>query len=224
MAIKDWSINERPREKLLNKGAAALSDAELLAILLRTGTKGLDAVALARGLIQDLGSLRGVLTANLSELQQHKGLGLSAYTQFAAVREIGKRLLAEEMQRLPQVSDSAALSEYLRWAIGWEKVEVMLALLLDKQQGIVAIEELSRGTVAEHTVYIREVAKLAIEKHAAALIIAHNHPAGGLQASDEDRIFTVKLKAALKLFDITLLDHFIVTATKTVSFAQQGWI
>lgn len=224
MAIKDWSENERPREKLLHKGAAALSDAELLAILLRTGTKGLDAVALARSLIKDLGSLRGVFTANLCELQQHKGLGLAAYTQFAAVREIGKRLLSEEMQHLPVVSDSAALGEYLRLAIGWEKVEIMLALLLDKQQGIVSVEELSRGTVTEHTVYIREVAKKAIDKHAAALIIAHNHPAGGLQASDDDRIFTVKLKATLKLFDITLLDHFIVTAEKTVSFAEQGWL
>ena len=224
MAIKDWSENERPREKLLHKGAAALSDAELLAILLRTGTKGLDAVALARSLIKDLGSLRGVFTANLCELQQHKGLGLAAYTQFAAVREIGKRLLSEEMQHLPVVSDSAALGEYLRLAIGWEKVEIMLALLLDKQQGIVSVEELSRGTVTEHTVYIREVAKKAIDKHAAALIIAHNHPAGGLQASDDDRIFTVNLTAALKLFDITLLDHFIVTAEKTVSFAEQGWL
>ena len=224
MAIKDWSENERPREKLLTKGAVALSDAELLAILLRTGTKGLDAVALARRLIQDLGSLRGVFSVSLSQLQQHKGLGVSAYTQFAAVREIGKRLLCEEMQHLPSVQDSAALGEYLRLAIGQERIEIMLALLLDNQQRIVSIEELSRGTVAEHTVYIREVAKLAIDKHAAALIIAHNHPTGSLQASDEDRIFTVRLNAALKLFDIQLLDHLIVTATKTLSFAEQGWL
>lgn len=224
MGIKDWNKDERPREKLLDKGVSSLSDAELLAILLRKGTHGLDAVALARSLLKDFGSLRGVLSASLPQLQNHKGLGISAYTQFAVVREVGKRILAEEMQNLPQIGDSKALGEYLRLSIGSECVEVMLAILLDRQQRIISIEELSRGSLSEHTVYIREVAKIALAKHAAAMIIAHNHPAGSLTASNEDRIFTVRLKAALKLFDITLLDHFIVNPNLAVSFAEQCWL
>ncbi|MDO5686034.1 MAG: DNA repair protein RadC [Neisseria sp.] len=223
-SIKNWAEDDRPREKLLHKGAAVLSDAELLAILLRSGTRGMNAVELARQLLRDFGSLRAVFTATLPELQRHKGLGLAAYTQFATVREIGKRLLAEEMTQLPSISDPQAVAEYLRLAIGFETVEVMLALFLDRQNRIVAAEELGRGTLTENTVYIREIAKKALAHHASALIIAHNHPAGSASASDADRMFTVRLRAALNLLDINLLDHVIVTAQETVSFAAQGWL
>ncbi len=224
MAIKDWAEDDRPREKLLHKGAAALSDAELLAILLRTGIRGMSAVDLARHLLREFGSLRALLSAPLPELKQHKGMGLAAYTQFATVREIGKRLLAEEMAQLPSLTDPQAVAEYLRLHIGFEPVEVMVALFLDRQHRVLAVEELARGTLSENTVYTREVAKKALAHHAAALIIAHNHPAGSTAASDADRQFTTRLKAALGLLDIVLLDHFIVTPQQTVSFAAQGWL
>ena len=222
MSIKDWSENERPREKLLHQGVNALSDAELLAILLRTGTSGMDAVAMARHLLKSFGSLRQLLSADLDTIKQHKGLGVAAYTQFAAVRELGKRLLKEELQQNPQVSDSESFGEYLRLSIGIESVEVMLAIFLNQQNQIIKIEELSRGTVSEHTVYIREVLKKALQYNASSIIIAHNHPSGSTFASEEDRIFTIRLKAALKLIEIQLLDHFIVTANESISFAQHN--
>lgn len=222
MSIKHWPEGERPREKLLERGAAALSDAELLAILLRVGTRGMSAVDLARHLLREFGSLGRLLSAPAQELSKHKGMGPASYTQFAVVREVGRRVLGEELQQAPVFGSPQAVADYLRLQLGQERVEVTLALLLNRQNQLINPVELARGTVAENTVYVREVVKLALENHASSIIIAHNHPGGSAEPSDEDIAFTHRLKAALDLVDVALLDHFVVTATQAVSFVQRG--
>ncbi|ULJ69051.1 DNA repair protein RadC [Wielerella bovis] len=224
MSIKDWATGERPREKLLQRGANALSDAELLAILLRVGTQGMSAVDLARSLLDNYGGLGGVMHASADELSQHKGMGLAAYAQFATVLEIGRRVLSEELRQQPVFNNPQVAGDFLRLRIGRERVEVSMALFLDTQNRLIACEELSRGTVAENIAYPREVARLALQHHAAAVLFAHNHPSGSLKPSPEDFAFTQRLQAALALLDIVLLDHVIVTATATVSFVEQGWL
>lgn len=222
MTIKNWPEGERPREKLLDKGASALSDAELLAILLRTGTQGMSAVHLARELLRSFGSLSALFAARLAELQKHKGMGLAAFAQFATVRELGKRLLAEEVLHRPTLNQPQAVREYLRLYIGFESVEIMMAIFLNRQNQVIKIEEMSRGTVAENTVYIRELAKCSLDCFASGVIIAHNHPSGTIEASNEDYVYTQRLQAALNLLDIDLIDHVIVTAQHTLSFREQG--
>ncbi len=224
MSIKHWPEGERPREKLLERGASALSDAELLAVLLRVGTQGMSAVDLSRSLLTSFGSLSAVMRASAKELGQHKGMGLAAYAQFATVLEIGRRVLSEELQQQPLLNSPQAVADYLRIRIGHEKVEVALALFLDTQNRLIICEEMARGTLSENTVYIREIAKAALQHHAAAVILAHNHPSGSLKPSEADFDFTARLQAALSLLDVRLLDHFIVTAHAAVSFAQQGWL
>jgi len=224
MGIKHWPENERPREKLLHRGAGALSDAELLAILLRVGTQGISAVDLARYLLQEFGSLNRLLSAPAAELTMHKGMGEAAYCQFAVVREIGRRLLAEEMRDTPAFNSPDAVANYLVLQLAHEPVEVSMAMLLSSSHKLIAFQELSRGTVAENTVYIREVAKLALRYHAASLIIAHNHPGGSTEPSAADLAFTRRLQQALALLDVRLLDHFIVAGNRAVSFAANGWM
>lgn len=189
MSIKHWPEGERPREKLLERGAAALSDAELLAILLRVGTQGMSAVDLARSLLQDFGGLGALMTAPQAELCRHKGMGRAAYAQFAAVLEIGRRVLGEEMRQLPLVDSPQKAAEFLRLRIGRERVEVGTALFLDAQNRLLACEEMGRGSVAEHTVYLGSLARRALHHHAAAVIFAHNHPGGSLNASAADLAF-----------------------------------
>lgn len=223
MSIKDWHVTERPREKLLEHGVSALSDAELLAILLRVGTQGKSAVDLARQLLSAHHGLRGVMTATPQALNQHKGMGLAAYAQFATVLEIGRRVLHEELRQLPLLDTPQAAGDYLRLRIGHEKVEVCMALFLNAQNQLLACEELSRGTLTQSTVYPREVAKWALHHHASAVVFAHNHPSGHLMPSSEDIMLTQRLHTALQLLDIILLDHVLVTATGTASFVQKGW-
>ena len=222
MSIKEWPEGERPREKLLARGAAALSDAELLAILLRVGTRGMSAVDLARYLLQQFGSLGKLMSAEARALSAHKGMGLASFTQFAVVKEIGRRILSEELQQNMTLSNPQAAGDYLRLNLGHEKVEVSLALLLDRQNQLIAVRELSRGTVAENTVYIREIVKLALDEYADSLIIAHNHPGGHARPSEADIQFTKRLAQALNLVDISLLDHFVVTAGEAYSMRQAG--
>lgn len=224
MSIKHWPEGERPREKLLARGASALSEAELLAILLRTGTQGMSAVELARSLLQTYGGLGGVMRASAADLTRHKGMGEAAYTQFAAVLEIGRRVLGEELRQQPLFASPQALADYLRLRIGGEAVEIGLLLFLDGANRLIAEHEAARGTVNESTVYIREVAALALRHHAAAVVFAHNHPAGSTAPSAADRQFTRRLAAALDLLDIRLLDHFIVTRQEAVSFRVEGWL
>lgn len=222
MSIKDWPAGERPREKLLAHGAAALSDAELLAVLLRTGVQGMSAVDLARYLLSETGSLGRLMSAGERELCRYRGMGQAAYTQFAVVREIGRRILAEELSRQTVFDCPQAVADFLRLQLGHERVEVSLVLLLNSRNQLLEQAELSRGTVAENTVYIREVVKLALDKHAAALIFAHNHPGGSCAPSEADLAFTRRLRQALDLVDVRLLDHFIVTAGGTFSLAEAG--
>ncbi|MGB4882574.1 MAG: DNA repair protein RadC [Neisseria sp.] len=222
MSIKDWPEGERPREKLQALGVAALSDAELLAILLRVGTRGMSAVDLARYLITEFGSLSQLMSANERELMKHKGMGLASYTQFAVVKEIGQRILVAELCEQTVFNAPDQVKQFLRLQLGSEKVEVTLALLLNRQNQLLCIRELARGTLAENTVYIREVVKLALDEHASALIIAHNHPGGSPMPSDADIAFTRKLAQALDLVDVLLLDHFIVTASQAIGFTELG--
>ena len=222
MSIKEWPEGERPREKLLERGAAALSDAELLAILLRVGTRGMSAVDLARYLLNEFGSLGRLMNAPERELVRHKGMGQASFTQFAVVREIGRRVLTEELQEGALFDSPKAAADFLRLHLGHERVEVSLVLLLNRQNRLINCVELSRGTVAENTVYVREVVKLALDHYADSLIVAHNHPGGAAEPSPSDIEWTGRLKQALELVDVRLLDHFIVTARQAVSLAEQG--
>lgn len=222
MSIKQWPEGERPREKLLERGAAALSDAELLAVLLRVGTRGMSAVDLARYLLNEFGSLGNLLSAEAKVLSRYKGMGLAGYTQFAVVREMGRRVLSEELRQQPVFTSPENVLDFLRLQLGLEKVEVSMVLLLNQQNQLIAERELSRGTVSENTVYVREVVKLALDQHAASIILAHNHPGGSPEPSPEDVAFTKRLRQALELVDVRLLDHFIVTAQRAVSFADRG--
>jgi len=222
MSIKHWPEGERPREKLSALGAAALSDAELLAILLRTGIKGMSAVDLARYLLNEFGSLGRLMNAPERELVRHKGMGQASFTQFAVVREIGRRVLAEELQEGALFDSPKTAADFLRLHLGHERVEVSLVLLLNRQNRLINCVELSRGTVAENTVYVREVVKLALDHYADSLIVAHNHPGGAAEPSPSDIEWTGRLKQALELVDVRLLDHFIVTARQAVSLAEQG--
>ncbi|OSI10699.1 RadC family protein [Neisseria zoodegmatis] len=222
MSIKQWPEGERPREKLLERGAGALSDAELLAVLLRVGTRGMSAVDLARHLLNEFGSLGRLMSAEMKELSAHKGMGLASYTQFAVVREIGRRILGEELRETAVLNNPREVADFLRLHLAHQRVEVSLALLLNRQNQLIAMHELARGTVAENTVYIREIVKLALDEYASSIIIAHNHPGGSPEPSDADITFTHKLAQALDLVDITLLDHFIVTARQVTSLQERG--
>lgn len=224
MSIKHWTIAERPREKLLERGSSALSDAELLAILLRVGTQGMSAVDMARSLLSQFNGLSGVMNAPFTELSQHRGMGLASFAQFSAVMEIGRRVLSEELRQLPVLDSPRTVADFLRLHIGYEPVEVSFALFLNAQNHLIMYQEISRGTVSENTVYVREVVKQALQYHATGVIFAHNHPSGHPEASPADHLFTKRLQAGLALMDIVLLDHFIVTTQETVSFTEQGWL
>ena len=218
MSIKHWPEGERPREKLLERGAGALSDAELLAILLRVGTRGMSAVDLARYLLNGFGSLGKLMNADI------KCMGTASFTQFAVVKEIGRRILSEELRENIIFSNPQTVADYLRLNLGHERVEVSYALLLNRQNQLIAMRELSRGTVAENTVYIREIVKLALDEYADSLIIAHNHPGGSARPSEADIGFTKRLAQALDLVDVSLLDHFIVTAKEVCSLRETGYM
>lgn len=224
MSIKQWPEGERPREKLLAHGAGALSDAELLAILLRVGTRGMSAVDLARYLLNEFGSLGKLMSTDAKTLSAYKGMGLASFTQFAVVKEIGRRILGEDLQENITLSSPKTVADYLRLHLGHEKIEISTALLLNRQNRLIAMRELSRGTVAENTVYIREIVKLALDEYADSLIIAHNHPGGSATPSQSDIAFTGRLKQALALVDVSLLDHFIVTAKEVCSMREQGYM
>ena len=219
MSIKHWPKHDRPREKLLKQGASALSDTELLAILLRTGTRGKSAVDLARELIAKTGSLRALLEADCQQICQYHGMGVASYTQFAVIREISRRMLAEEIHCRPVFTQPETVADFLRLLIGHEKVEVCVALLLNQRNELMHTIELARGTINEARVYTREVAAAALSHHAVSIILAHNHPGQSTMPSSGDIQLTRQIKAALNLLDIRLLDHFIVTAEKTTSMA-----
>jgi DNA repair protein RadC len=222
MAITDWPALERPREKLLQLGPASLSDAELLAIFLRTGVRGKSAVDLARELLVRCGSLGALFAAGRAELLDLPGLGDAKYSQLQAVLEMARRALAETLRAGDALGSPAAVRDFLRLTLGRREQEVFLAVLLDAQNRVLACEELFRGTLTQTSVYPREVVRCALKHNAAAVIFAHNHPSGVAEPSHADQVLTQSLKQALALVDIKALDHFIVAGSSALSFAESG--
>ncbi|MEZ9198967.1 DNA repair protein RadC [Shewanella sp. 10N.286.54.B9] len=224
MGIKDWPQGEGPREKLLLNGAAQLSDAELLAVLLRVGLKGLSAVELARMMITEFGGLRSLLTASQTQVCRLDGIGPVKFAQLQAAVEIGKRISQENLKRGKILSDPDLTRDYLMRQLGDRAYEVFAILLLDSQHRVIQFVELFRGTINSASVYPRDVVSLVLEKKAAAVIVCHNHPSGIAEPSTADRRITERLKQALQTIDVSLLDHMVVGDREIVSFAERGWI
>jgi DNA repair protein RadC len=224
MAITDWPEGERPREKLLQRGPSALSDAELLAIFLRVGMRGKSAVDLARDLMARFGSLTRLFSAGLDECLAVPGLGSAKYAQLQAVLEMARRALAEEMRTGDALGSPRAVREFLRLRLAGLPHEVFMAVFLDAQNRVLAEEELFRGTLTQTSVFPREVVKRALAHNAGGVIFAHNHPSGVAEPSQADRWLTEQLKTALNLVDVKVLDHFIVAAGQGCSFAERGWL
>ena len=222
MAITDWPAAERPREKLIEHGAEALSDAELLAIFLRVGVVGKSAVDLARDLLIKFGSLNGVFAATEYQLSQVHGIGASKYVQLQAIFEMSRRALSEQLQSRDVLNSPQAVRDYLVLKLGNLTKEVFLILFLDTQNRLVASEEMFSGSLKETSVYPREVIKRALHHNAASVIFAHNHPTGIAQQSSADELLTKQLKQALDLVDVRVMDHFIVAGNQTLSFSQKG--
>jgi len=221
MAITDWAVEDRPREKLLAKGAQALTDAELLAIFLRTGIKGKTAVDLARDLLADTGGLANLLSADETRFCQSKGLGQAKYVQMQAVVEMSRRYLEEKMQRGEAMNNVADVKNYLKSRLQQYPFEVFSCLFLDNKHRVIAYEELFRGTIDSASVHPREVVRRVLAQNAAAIVLAHNHPSGIAEPSQSDKLITQKLKQALELIDVRVLDHFIV-GDDVISFAERG--
>jgi len=226
MAIRDWPAAERPRERLALQGAAALSDAELLAIFLRVGVRGKSAVDLARELLASFdGDLAALGAASTKELARLPGIGPAKAAQLAASLELARRALAGPLKLKDALASPQAVRDWLRLSLGNLQHEVFIALWLDAQNRLIASEELFRGTLTQTSVYPREVVKRALVHNAGAVILAHNHPSGLAEPSRADEVLTSSLKQALALIDVKVLDHFIVTGGATpLSFAERGLI
>ena len=221
MAITDWPIDERPREKLMSQGAQTLSDAELLAIFLRVGVKGKTAVDLARELLQNFGSLRQLFDADAQKFCATHVMGESKYVQLQAVLEMSRRYLAEKLKRGDPLTDPDAVRHYLTSKLRDYRFEVFACLFLDNRHRVIQYEELFRGTIDGASVHPREVVRRALYHNAAAIIFAHNHPSGVAEPSQADERITQKLKEALQLIDVRVLDHFVI-GDHIVSFAERG--
>ena len=224
MAIKDWPEGERPRERLLAQGAQALSDAELVAVFLRTGTAGRSALDLGRDALARFGGLSGLLAARPDQLSELAGLGPAKSAQLQAVLELARRSLREEVQRDTVLSSPGKVRDYLRMTLGGREHEVFVALFLDAQNRLLVADELFRGTLTQTSVYPREVVKRALAVNAGAVIFAHNHPSGIAEPSRSDELLTAALKQALGLVDVRVLDHLIVAGNGTTSLAERGLI
>lgn len=222
MSIVDWPAGERPREKLLQRGAAALSDAELLAIFLRTGVAGKSAVDLARELLHQFGDLTRLFAADERSFCAVHGMGRAKYVQLRAVLEMARRALQEEMRHGDALNSPRAVRDYLQLLLQGRAQEVFVAVFLDAQHRVIAPEELFQGTLTQTSVYPREVVKRALHHNAAAVIFAHNHPSGVAEPSESDRLLTKALQQALALVDVRVLDHFVVAGAGGCSFAEQG--
>lgn len=223
MSIQDWPAAERPREKLLARGARALSDAELLALLLRVGVRGKSAVDLARELLRHFGGLTGVFNASREEMAAQPGMGVAKYAQLQAILELARRSLQEELAATSSLSSPESVRDYLRLTFSGLPHEVFAILFLDAQNRLIRMEEMFRGTLTQASVYPREVVKRALELNAAAVILAHNHPSGVSEPSRADELLTRSLKNALSLVDVRILDHFVVAGSgQPLSFAERG--
>jgi DNA repair protein RadC len=220
--LKDWPAAERPRERLLQHGPQALSEAELLAVFLRTGVAGRDVVDLARAALERFGGLNALFAAPRNEVEALAGFGPARFAQLQAVLELARRTLREDVRRDTLLNSPPRVRDYLRLTLGGREHEVFVALFLDAQNRLLAEEELFRGTLTHTSVYPREILKQALRHNAGAVIFAHNHPSGVAEPSRADELLTRALKEALAMVDVRVLDHIIVAAGGSVSFAERG--
>ncbi|MDN8611659.1 RadC family protein [Variovorax ginsengisoli] len=225
MSFKDLPDGARPRERLISLGAGALADVELLALLLRTGLRGKNVLQLSQELLDRFDGLSGLLHAGLDDLKQIKGLGGTAKrAELAAVLELARRAMAERLKERAVFDSPGAVKQYLQLHLAARPHEVFAALFLDAQHRLIAMEELFRGTLTQTSVYPREVVTRALHHHAAAVVLAHNHPSGSVEASRADQSLTQTLKAALALIDVRVLDHVIVARGGALSMAEGGML
>ena len=224
MLLKDLPQDARPREKLLARGPGALSDAELLALLLRTGLPGKNALQMGQELVDTFGGVSGLLHTGADALKKIKGLGPAKRAEIVAVLELARRALASQLQEKTMFSNPQAIRDYLQLQLGSREHEIFAVLFLDTSHRLIVLEEMFRGTLTQTSVYPREVVVRALALNAANVVLAHNHPSGTAQASRADEAITHTLKAALALIDVRVLDHFIVTASEAVSMAELGLI
>ena len=224
MPIPDWPLCQRPREKAIAAGAAQLTDAELLALFLRTGVPGRSAVDLGQELLAHFGSLRALAAAPRAAFCARPGLGPAKWAALQAALELSRRTLREELQSRDALSSPAQVREFLALWLRDRPYESFIGLFLDTQNRLIAAEELFRGTLSQTAVYPREVARRALELNSAAIVLAHNHPSGVAEPSAADRLLTDALRGALAQLDVAVLDHLIVAGNRTVSFAERGLI
>jgi DNA repair protein RadC len=220
MSIRDWPDTERPREKLRSRGSTSLSDAELLAVFIGSGRRGSSAVDVGRTLLSDAGGLKALMHAP----QKTSGLGPVAWCRIQAALEIGRRYLDSELREAEALTDPAASARYLKSRLTAYPYEVFACLFLDNRHRVIAFEELFRGTIDGASVHPREVVRHCLAHNAAAVIFAHNHPSGVAEPSAADRAITLRLRDALALVDVRVLDHFVIGAGAPTSLAQRGWI
>jgi DNA repair protein RadC len=222
MVLKDIPADARPREKLLANGAASLADAELIALLLRTGFKGTTVLQLAQRMLDHFGGMRGLLHAQADDLKRIKGLGPAKRAELAAVIELARRALTQQLAQRPAFDHPASVKDYLKLQLGRLPHEVFAVMFLDAQTRLLKFEEMFRGTLTQTSVYPREVVKRALDLHAASVVFAHNHPSGVAQPSKADEYLTRNLVNALRLVDVRVLDHFVVGEDEVISFAERG--
>ena len=222
MLLKDLPEDARPREKLLARGPGALSDAELLALLLRTGLPGKNALQMGQELLDQFGGVAGLLHTGADALQSIKGLGPAKRAEIVAVLELARRALTAQLKQQTLFDSPEAVRDYLQLQLGSRPYEIFAVLFLDSQHRLIVLEELFRGTLTQTSVYPREVVVRALALNAASVVLAHNHPSGTAQPSRADEALTQTLKAALGLVDVRVLDHFVVTSTEAVSMAERG--
>lgn len=222
MGIKDWPEQQRPRERLIREGAAALSDSELLALFLRVGVPGRSAVELGHDLLQQFGSIHALFGASLSQFAAVHGMGPAKYAQLQAVMELAQRASREQLQVGQTLASPDAVRQYLRLTIGRQQHESFVVLFLDVKNRLLTAEEMFRGTLTHTSVYPREVVKAALARNAASVMLAHNHPSGTPEPSEADLLLTRALVQALALVDVRVLDHFVVAGSQVHSFAEHG--
>ena len=224
MVLKDIPPDARPREKLLAHGPGALADAELIALLLRTGFKGVSVLQLAEKLLADFGGLDGLLKTQPADLKRVKGLGPAKRAEIAAVMELARRSLQRELSARPVFDAPQRAKDYLRMQIGGRSHEVFAVMFLDAKSQLIRFEEMFRGTLTHTAVYPREVVKRALELGAAGVVLAHNHPSGVAEPSHADELLTKTLINALQLVDVRVLDHMVVGEVDVISFAERGML
>ena len=222
MLLKDLPEDARPREKLLARGPGALSDAELLALLLRTGLPGKNALQMGQELLDQFGGVAGLLHTGADALKSIKGLGPAKRAEIVAVLELARRALTAQLKQQTLFDAPHAVRDYLQLQLGSRPHEIFAVMFLDSQHRLIVLEELFRGTLTQTSVYPREVVVRALALNAASVVLAHNHPSGSAQPSRADEALTQTLKAALGLVDVRVLDHFVVTSTEAVSMAERG--